>query len=85
MKSKTNVSVVFMQLCLLFAVAFIASNLFETKQIAAGPIHITGVFFPIAFPGVFYRHGAAGPDAIPIHAEDSLRNHLPPNYHPLYP
>ena len=51
MKSKTNVSVVFMQLCLLFAVALIASNLFETKQIAAGPINITGgmLTFPVCY------------------------------------
>ena len=56
MKKKTirksdKVSVVFMQLAMLFAVVLVASNIFETKQIALGPINLTGglLVFPIAY------------------------------------
>lgn len=40
-----------MQQCLLFAVVLIASNIFETKQIAAGPLHLTGgmLTFPLCY------------------------------------
>lgn len=40
-----------MQQCLLFTVVLIASNIFETKQIAAGSLHLTGgmLTFPICY------------------------------------
>jgi hypothetical protein len=45
------VSIGYLQQCLLFTVVLIASNLFETKQIAAGPINLTGgmLTFPICY------------------------------------
>ncbi|MCR4681482.1 MAG: queuosine precursor transporter [Bacteroidales bacterium] len=44
-------SVGYLQQCLLFAVVLIASNIFETKQIAAGPLHLTGgmLTFPLCY------------------------------------
>lgn len=39
-------SVGFLQQCLLFTVVLIASNIFETKPIAAGPLHLTGGMLP---------------------------------------
>ena len=46
-----KVSVVFMQLALLFAVCLIAANIFETKQIAVGSINLTGglLIFPLTY------------------------------------
>ena len=46
-----KVSIGFLQQCLLFTVVLIASNIFETKQIAVGPINITGgmLTFPICY------------------------------------
>lgn len=41
-----QVSVGFLQQCLLFTVVLIASNIFETKPIAAGPLHLTGGMLP---------------------------------------
>ena len=52
MKAKSShVSIVFLQMCLIFIVALISSNLFETKQIAIGPLEITGgmITFPICY------------------------------------
>ena len=54
MKNKPKlplVSIGFLQQCLLFTVVLIASNIFETKQIAAGPIHLTGgmLTFPLCY------------------------------------
>lgn len=40
-KEPTMVSVAFLQLCLLFTVTLIASNVFETKQISIGSLNIT--------------------------------------------
>lgn len=37
-----KVSVIFMQLGLLFTVCLIAANIFETKEIVVGPITLTG-------------------------------------------
>ena len=50
-KRLDKVSVVFMQLAMLFAVCLVASNIFETKQIAVGPINLTGglLIFPITY------------------------------------
>lgn len=47
----SSVSVGYLQQCLLFAVVLIASNIFETKQIAAGPLHLTGgmLTFPLCY------------------------------------
>lgn len=46
-----RVSVGYLQQCLLFSMVLIASNIFETKQIAAGPIHLTGgmITFPLCY------------------------------------
>ena len=52
MKQKTqSVSVLFMLFSLLFCVCLIAANLLETKQIAAGPISLTGglIVFPVSY------------------------------------
>ena len=54
MKNKPKlpqVSIGFLQQCLFFTVVLIASNIFETKQIAAGPIHLTGgmLTFPLCY------------------------------------
>ena len=50
-KEPTMVSVAFLQLCLLFTVTLIASNVFETKQISIGCLNITGglLIFPICY------------------------------------
>jgi hypothetical protein len=50
-RKKTKVSVVFMQMAMLFAVCLVASNIFETKQIAVGPINLTGglLIFPVTY------------------------------------
>ena len=47
----SHVSVGFLQQCLLFTVVLIASNIFETKQLAAGPVHLTGgmLTFPLCY------------------------------------
>lgn len=47
----SSVSIGYLQQCLLFAVVLIASNIFETKQIAAGPLHLTGgmLTFPLCY------------------------------------
>lgn len=46
-----KLSIGYLQQCLLFTVVLIASNIFETKQIAAGAINITGgmLTFPICY------------------------------------
>ena len=46
-----KVSVVFLQLAMLFVAVLIASNIFETKQIAVGPVNLTGglLVFPLAY------------------------------------
>lgn len=52
MKQKTqSVSVLFMLFSILFCVCLIAANLLETKQIAAGPISLTGglIVFPVSY------------------------------------
>ena len=52
MNEKRNmVSVLFMLLSILFCVCLIAANLFATKQIAIGPISVTGglLIFPISY------------------------------------
>ena len=50
-RKKTKVSVVFMQMAMLFAVCLVASIIFETKQIAVGPINLTGglLIFPVTY------------------------------------
>lgn len=50
-KKSSFVSVIFMQLSLLFTVALIASNIFETKQISLGLFNITGglLIFPVCY------------------------------------
>lgn len=47
----SKLSVGYLQQCLLFTVVLIASNIFETKQIALGPINITGgmLTFPLCY------------------------------------
>ena len=52
MKQKAqSVSVLFMLFSILFCVCLIAANLLETKQIAAGPISLTGglIVFPVSY------------------------------------
>ena len=52
MKNKKNqVSVLFMLFSILFCVCLIAANLLETKQIAVGPISLTGslTVFPVSY------------------------------------
>ncbi len=52
MEKKTNqVSVLFMLFGILFCVCLIAANVLETKQIAVGPVTLTGGFivFPISY------------------------------------
>ena len=46
-----KVSVVFLQLAMLFVAVLIASNIFETKLIAVGPVNLTGgiLVFPLAY------------------------------------
>ena len=50
-QSKQNVSVLFMLFSILFCVCLILANLLETKQIAIGPISLTGglIVFPISY------------------------------------
>ncbi len=50
-KRLDKVSVVFMQLALLFTVCLIAANIFETKQIAVGAVNLTGglLIFPLTY------------------------------------
>ncbi|MBR2102798.1 MAG: queuosine precursor transporter [Prevotella sp.] len=50
-KTKTMVSVLFMQLSIVFTVCLIASNILETKQMVFGPLHLTGglLIFPISY------------------------------------
>ncbi|MGI6243523.1 MAG: queuosine precursor transporter [Prevotella sp.] len=52
MKSKKQtVSVLFMLISILFCVCLIAANVLETKQIAVGPISLTGglIVFPVSY------------------------------------
>ncbi len=46
-----KVSVVFLQIAMLFLVCLVASNIFETKQIAVGPFNLTGglLVFPLTY------------------------------------
>ena len=48
---KTFVSVLFMQMAIVFTVCLIASNILETKQMVFGPLHLTGglLIFPISY------------------------------------
>lgn len=50
-KKTTQVSVLFMLFSILFCVCLIAANVLETKQIAVGPVTLTGGFivFPISY------------------------------------
>lgn len=50
-RKKQNVSVLFMLFSILFCVCLILANLLETKQIAIGPISLTGglIVFPISY------------------------------------
>ncbi len=50
-KESEKVSVIFMQLGLLFTVCLIAANLFETKEIVVGSISLTGglLIFPLTY------------------------------------
>ena len=50
-QKKQNVSVLFMLFSILFCVCLILANLLETKQIAIGPISLTGglIIFPISY------------------------------------
>ena len=50
-KNRQQVSVLFMLFSILFCVCLIAANLLETKQIAAGPISLTGglIVFPVSY------------------------------------
>lgn len=51
MHQKQSVSVLFMLFSILFCVCLIAANVLETKQIAVGPISLTGglIVFPISY------------------------------------
>ena len=50
-KKKTQVSVLFMLFSILFCVCLIAANVLETKQIAVGPVSLTGglIVFPVSY------------------------------------
>ena len=50
-QKKQNVSMLFMFFSILFCVCLILANLLETKQIAFGPISLTGglIVFPISY------------------------------------
>ncbi|MBQ8047628.1 MAG: queuosine precursor transporter [Prevotella sp.] len=50
-EQKAKVSVLFMLMSILFCVCLIAANLLETKQIAVGPISLTGglLVFPVSY------------------------------------
>ena len=50
-KKTTQVSVLFMLFSILFAVCLILANLLGTKQIALGPISVTGglIIFPVSY------------------------------------
>ena len=50
-EKKQNVSVLFMLFSILFCVCLILANLLETKQIAIGPVSLTGglIVFPISY------------------------------------
>ena len=50
-KRLDKVSVVFLQMAMLFVAVLIASNIFETKQIAVGPVNLTGglLVFPLSY------------------------------------
>lgn len=50
-QKKQNVSVLFMLFSILFCVCLVLANLLETKQIAIGPISLTGglIVFPISY------------------------------------
>ena len=49
--TKKQVSVLFMLFCVLFCVCLITANVLETKQMAFGPISITGglIVFPVSY------------------------------------
>lgn len=50
-KNKNDVSMLFMLFGILFCVCLIAANVLETKQIAVGPISLTGglIVFPVSY------------------------------------
>ena len=50
-KNRQNVSVLFMLFSILFCVCLIAANVLETKQIAVGPVSLTGglIVFPVSY------------------------------------
>src|SRR5574344_2481077 len=50
-KKTTQVSVLFMLFSILFCVCLIAANVLETKQIAFGPVSLTGglIVFPVSY------------------------------------
>jgi hypothetical protein len=50
-KKLEKVSVVFLQMAMLFVTVLVASNIFETKQIAVGPVNLTGglLIFPLSY------------------------------------
>lgn len=50
-QKKQNVSILFMLFSILFCVCLILANLLETKQIAIGPVSLTGglIVFPISY------------------------------------
>lgn len=50
-QEKTQVSVLFMLFSILFCVCLIAANVLETKQIAFGPVSLTGglIVFPVSY------------------------------------
>jgi uncharacterized integral membrane protein (TIGR00697 family) len=51
MEKEKNVSVLFMLFSILFCVCLITANVLETKQIAVGPINLTGglLVFPVSY------------------------------------
>lgn len=50
-KRQAFVSVLFMELSIVFTVCLIASNILETKQMVFGPLHLTGglLIFPVSY------------------------------------
>lgn len=50
-QKRNDVSMLFMLFCILFCVCLITANVLETKQIAVGPISLTGglIVFPISY------------------------------------
>ena len=72
-KRLDKVSVVFMQLALLFTVCLIAANIFETKQIAVGAVNLTGgLLICLLTAALLLGHGMVAVAYAPARGEDVI-------------